>query len=448
MRWADLKDRAVAVWGMGREGRACVELLRRRFEGKPLILIDESPMAVFPAQDGDVCARAPQEIADALEQAQVVVKSPGVRLYHPLVQAHLGKITSLLNLWLAEPPRVFPIGVTGTKGKSTTSALLAHVLCKLGKATALAGNIGVPVTDVDALAAKDATPLEAAVIEVSSYQAATLSQRFPVGVLTSLYPEHLDWHGSLQAYYRDKTNLLAHSEIRIANAQARPTLAELGQAALPTIWFNDPSGFFEVNGLFFEAGTALGRVANAYLARPVNRSNVMAVLAVVRAIGLVPFLALEAMEDFKGLPHRQQELGERNGVLYVDDSIATTPQSAIAAMQAYPDRPLTLIVGGQDRGIEYAPLIEAVLARPALAAIGMGPCGQRILEALAAQGYGAVFRADDMARAVALARDVTPEGGVILLSPAAPSYGLFKNFEERGCAFALASGFEPHPGLP
>ncbi len=150
--------------------------------------------------------------------------------------------------------------------------------------------------------------------------------------------------------------------------------------------------------------------------------------------------ALEAMRDFKGLPHRQQELGHKNGVLFVDDSIATTPQAAIAAMEVYKNAPVTLIAGGYDRGIDYQPLVEYVATRKINAVITLGPSGQRIIEGLAAQGYRAQGT-ETMESALKEAVGRTPQGGVILLSPAAPSFGLFRDYIERGQAFAKAAGF-------
>jgi UDP-N-acetylmuramoylalanine--D-glutamate ligase len=164
-------------------------------------------------------------------------------------------------------------------------------------------------------------------------------------------------------------------------------------------------------------------------------------LTALEQLGFAPNAALRAMEDFQGLPHRQQALGEKNGILYVDDSISTTPQSAIAAMEVYRSRPITLIAGGYDRGIDDAPLSDYVLRHNIHALIGMGPSGERFLKALKERRTERVYTAVSMKEAVALAKQTTASGGVILLSPAAASYGLFKDFIERGKAFAAESGF-------
>lgn len=404
MRLSELAGKYVVIWGKGREGMAAEAFIRRACPDALLAFVDE-------ATDTKDAIKA------ALVHADVIVKSPGVSLYHPLVQSALdaGKaVTSLLNLWLAEPRTATLIGVTGTKGKSTTTSLLAHVLNALGKRAVIAGNIGVPVTEAPT---NDA---EIVVLEISSYQAANVDGLFDFGVLTSLYPEHLDWHRTLDAYYRDKMNLLSHSRTKIINAEALPTLRGLGLEAADFIAFDKPEA----------------PIDNAYLARPGYASDVGAAVAVVKALGLDPAQALKALRDFKGLPHRQQELGERDGILYVDDSISTTPQSAIAALEAYAGRPLTLIAGGQDRGIDTAPLADYIVAHGVNAVVCMGASGQRLTELLNQHGYSNVETAHDMREAVALAVRRTPKGGAILLSPAAPSYDQFKNFEERGACFA------------
>ena len=207
-----------------------------------------------------------------------------------------------------------------------------------------AGNIGVPVTELP----RDG--LDAAVIEVSSYQAADFSGQCDIAVLTSLFQEHLDWHGSVTAYRRDKLNLLRHARRAMINREA---LAAVGEV-------------LDLNGLqhtTFAAGPAL-HVNNRYLSRPHNLANVAAALAVMQDLGVDAAAALRAAEDFPPLPHRQQEIVEIDGVLYVDDSISTTPEATIAALEVYRDRPVTVIIGGHDRGIDYAALIERLRAAP------------------------------------------------------------------------------------
>ena len=236
--------------------------------------------------------------------------------------------------------------------------MIAHILRGTGRSVALAGNIGVPVTELPR------EGLDYAVIEVSSYQAADFDGRCDLAVLTMLAQEHLDWHGSVAAYQRDKLNLLRHARHVIVNADARAAVTEVGDVT----WF-DPRADLHV--------------FNSYLARPHNLSNLSAALAVAQYVGVDRADALRAAEDFQPLPHRQQEIGEIGGVLFVDDSISTTPESAVAALDVYRDRDVSIIIGGQDRGIDYRILVDRLRAMPPNAIILLDDSGRRIFAALA-----------------------------------------------------------------
>src|SRR5690349_6358082 len=200
----DLRGRRIAIWGYAREGRAALRFLRERDPTLDVTVLDDE--ATDDAQVPLIRGRA--AIAEAIGGFEVVVKSPGISLYDPLVlqaKAAGARFTSLLNLWFADIPPCRTICITGTKGKSTTTALIAHMLRGVGWRAMAAGNIGVPVTELP----RDG--LDAAVIEVSSYQAADFCGQCDIAVLTSLFQEHLDWHGSVTVYRRDKLNLLLHA---------------------------------------------------------------------------------------------------------------------------------------------------------------------------------------------------------------------------------------------
>ncbi|MES2207499.1 MAG: UDP-N-acetylmuramoyl-L-alanine--D-glutamate ligase [Pseudomonadota bacterium] len=443
MQINELKDKNIVIWGTGQEGIAASTFIKQHFPDANISFVDEAtPEASnpsdllllkngYPVIYGD-------SIASALSQADVVIKSPGVSLYHPLIQNlinHRIPVTSLLDLWFPETIPTKTICVTGTKGKSTTSSLLVHILNKLGQKSIVVGNIGAPVSEANL------EGLDIIVIEVSSYQAANFESICDIGVLTSLYPEHLDWHQSEEQYYKDKLNLLKHSRSQIIQSEACKTIKahhiELPNALLS----NTTNSFHTKNHSLYYKDEYLGEVRNTYLARQHNLQNLCTVLTTLHALGVDARLALEASFDFQGLPHRQHELGERNTILYVDDSISTTPQSAIAAMEAYREKNITLIAGGYDRGLDYTPLTNYIETNNILNIICMGPSGQRIAQLLAKTNALTVYITNSMQEAVNIATKVTPPQGVILLSPAAPSYGLFKNFMERGKYFAQESGF-------
>lgn len=434
MRGCSMTARKIVIWGVGREGLAASDFLRAQDPQAIITFVDES-------EEGEIApniVRGKDKIGAELLAADLIVKSPGVSLYHPLIVQAKQKnipVTSLLNLFFSQKNLPKTICVTGTKGKSTSSSLLTHVLNKLGKRAVILGNIGSPVTQTD-LAGTDF-----AVIETSSYQAADFTAQCDLALATSLYPEHLDWHGSLQNYFRDKLNLLTHAKIKLIDFDAAATAKENNIVLPPVILFNDKAGLHVQGAEIFDGVNLVGSLQNRHLARPHNLRNVCGVLTVLKELGFDLKQSLAAMEDFKSLPHRQNELGEKDGILYVDDSIATMPQSAIAALEVYHDRPVTLIAGGYDRGISYQPLIDYIVAHNIHAVVCLGPSGQRIHAGLRQQSYQNLQQASSMADAIAKARGETKKGGVILLSPGAPSYGLFKDFVARGLAFAAEAGF-------
>jgi UDP-N-acetylmuramoylalanine--D-glutamate ligase len=443
MRVADLGARRVAVWGLGREGRAALGFLRKHHPGLPLMLLDDAAEARIPQGYGNVTsAFGAAGIANALNEVDIVVKSPGVSLYRDDIRSARDngvQITSLLNLWFAEEPAITTIAVTGTKGKSTTASLIAHILTRLGQRVALAGNIGVPVTEI--------TNADYAVIEVSSYQAADFDGICNFGVLTSLYPEHVDWHLTVERYVCDKINLLSRSRRRIVNCTTADAVASIIPGAPGRDYvFNDERGIHSDDSGIFDGRERIGIVRNAHLVRAHNRSNLCAALAIAKMLDLDLGMALDATRDFRGLPHRQQELGQNGDVLFVDDSISTIPESTLAALAVYGGRDITLIVGGYDRGIDYGKLLQTLSTGVANTIICLGDSGRRIYdqaEAASKPGRSSpcqMHLALSMEDAVSYAKRVTPPGGVVLLSPAAPSYGYYRDYIARGRDFAARAG--------
>ena len=443
MRVADLGSQRVAIWGLGREGRAAIGFLRAHHPALPLMLLDDRAEARMPEEYGNVTsALGSDAIANALKEIDVVVKSPGVSLYRDDIQRVRRSgvhITSLLNLWFAERLAITTIAVTGTKGKSTTASLIAHILTRLGRRVALAGNIGIPVTEI--------SNADYAVIEVSSYQAADFDGVCDFAVLTSLYPEHVDWHLTVERYVRDKLNLLSRSRYRILNSTTADVVnSTISGSEGREYLFNNECGIHSDDIEIFDGRDRIGAVHNAYLSRAHNRSNLCAALAVAKQLDIDLDAALDAAEDFQGLPHRQQELGQNDHILFVDDSISTIPESTLAALSVYAGREITVIVGGYDRGIDYSKLAEAFSTGAAKAIICLGESGRRIYNQTQKASkqlrdlQSSMHLAELMEEAVACATRITPPGGVVLLSPAAPSYGYYRDYVERGRDFAAKAG--------
>lgn len=432
MRFSELEGRRVGVWGLGREGRAIASLVRERLPGTPLVLVDEG------------AAAEPGVLADpaALLTCDVVVRSPGISRYRPearrLAEAGVA-LTTGTNLWFAANPDALTIGVTGTKGKSTTSALIAHLAAARGLEVRLAGNIGRPLVD---LLAEDPAGVDLWVLELSSFQASDLDASPRVGVLLNLYREHTDWHGTQDRYWADKLNLFAHRpDMRSVLNAADPAVRERGARLPNPVWFRDPAGFDVGEDGVTRAGEPYAPRAGIALAGEHNLDNVCAALAALEAAGVAVEGLAPALAGFRPLAHRLEPVAERGGVLYVDDSIATIPEATVAAARALAPRPTVLLVGGRDRAQDYAPLARHLEGAGAVAGLVAMPAnGPEILAAVAGAGVRAEMAAG-LADAVARARAMAPPGGAVLLSPGAPTGDDFRDFAARGDAFrALVEG--------
>jgi UDP-N-acetylmuramoylalanine--D-glutamate ligase len=444
VRLADLRGRSVAVWGTGREGRAAVAAIARH-EPSRLIVVEDSANYLSVEWTGELAELAPlaggEHAHAALVSADVVVRSPGVPSTHPYMSDLRDRgitVTGGSALWMADHAAK-TVGVTGSKGKSTTSSLISHLLTAVGKPNAYGGNIGVPLLDMP--------EAELYVLELSSYQCADLTDSPRVAVVTSLFPEHLDAHGGEREYYRDKLNLLRYEpELVVVNGTDERLRDEIRGVTVANRFRPVPaaagdSRFRVEDGRVWCGGEALFDRDALVLKGRHNEGNLCVALAVLDGMGVDVIGLRETIEaavrSFAGLPHRLAEIADPSGLTFVDDTLSTSPYAAMHAIEAYENRPLTVLVGGTDRGLDYTPLRE-FLAERELTVIGLPDSGPRILEALARLPRVRTEPAEDLVDAVRLARKVTPAGGVVLLSPAAPSYGRFRNFEHRSEAFAQA----------
>ena len=463
MQDLQLEGRAVALWGWGREGRAAWRWLRGALPTLPLTLFCSQAEAGEAAALGDAllhtCTRAD---AQALSAFEVVVKSPGISPYGPEALAAAAQGTRFIGgtaLWMSAHRQARTVCVTGTKGKSTTTALLAHLLRAGGHCTALAGNIGLPLLELPESAADGRVPQFHA-IELSSYQTgdvATSGVRPEVAVVLNLFPEHLDWHGSEQRYIDDKLALVTAARPRTAVLNAAdPRLAGLDLADSRIVWFNRDDGWHLRGDALYRGDAFVFDTAPVPLPGRHNRGNLCAVLAAIEALGLDPAPLAPAALDFRPLPHRLQWLGERDGLAWVNDSISTTPHASLAALDCYRGRRVAILLGGHDRGLDWSDFVARLEGHAPVAAVTMGGNGPRIhalLEPLAAQGRLALEAASDLADAVVRARRLLGAGGgVVLLSPGAPSFGAYRDYTERGRHFATLAGFDPEaistiPGL-
>ncbi|MEG2804010.1 UDP-N-acetylmuramoyl-L-alanine--D-glutamate ligase [Stenotrophomonas sp.] len=457
MRISQLEGKRVALWGWGREGRAAWRVLQQRLPSLPLTLF--CPAAEVEAARAD--AGAGLEVRSdvtgpALAAFEVVIKSPGISPYGEAALHAAGAGTQFIggtSLWFAEHAGADgtvrdTVCVTGTKGKSTTTSLLAHLLRASGARTALVGNIGLPLLEV--LAPTPAPDYWA--VELSSYQTGEVARSGAhphVAIVLNLFPEHLDWHGSEDRYIQDKLRLVTGAQPRIAVLNAAdPHLAALSLPHSQVVWFNQPQGWHMRGEWVHRGEQAVFDTAHTPLPGRHNRGNLCAVLAALEALGLDAVALAPAVQDFRPLPNRLQTVGARDGLRYVNDSISTTPHASLAALDCFAGQRIALLVGGHDRGLDWHDFVQHMAHdAPPVAIITMGANGPRIhalLQPLADAGRFGLHAAADLPEAMQQARAALgTAGGVVLMSPGAPSYGVYRDYVARGRHFAELAGFDP-----
>ena len=438
------KEDRIAILGIGREGQVAWRHLREHYPGRHLTLIAEAPPdPEFSEQlmEKDSLLIGPLSEA-GLNSFDVLVRSPGISLYRNSIQQAIEngvKIVTPSSLWFAHNPEEKTICVTGTKGKSTTSALLAHMLRSCGYRVILAGNIGLPL-----LACED-REVDWWVVELSSYQLADLQAKPDISVILNLSSEHLDWHGSEKRYHQDKLRLadLAAGNPVVANA-ADPVLKAALSGRENVVWFNAGSGIRVSGNRLCEGGDEVQAIIPEGLPGVHNLSNLAAALTVLHLVGADQQSALESLPSFSSLPHRLQTLGERGGVQFVNDSISSTPFATVAALEAFSGREVTLIVGGLDRGLDWTPYMSSLRGLLPCAVVGVPDNGPRIvrqMKDLDLVPLKGLHESANLSDAVELAKGLTPRGGIVLLSPGAPSFPQFRDYRDRGRKFAQLCGF-------
>lgn len=390
-----LNNKAILIWGYGREGKSTEAFLRTHTSG---CIIE-----IFEGKRED--------IDDS--RFDYIFKSPGI-----VMEEENPKFTSQTELFL-ECFRDRVIGVTGTKGKSTTSSMLYYVLnACLPQRVILLGNIGLPCLDYFDEIDEDTI----VVFEMSCHQLAHVGVSPHIAVFLNLFEEHLDYYGTVEKYFAAKAN--------ITRFQTKNDFLFIGSQVPPVESIAQRTSISREEVPDY-ALKVLGE-HNDYNAHFVFR-------IATELFGVDENAAKQALGDFTGLPHRLQYLGKKDGVDYYDDSISTIPNATIEALRSIPNA-VSVIIGGMDRGICYDSLINFIHSNRQYLYIFAYSSGKRIYESVSEELNCKYV--EDLAAAVDLAKRVTPEGGACVLSPAAASYGYFKNFEERGDAFRALVGIE------
>ena len=417
-------DEPVLLYGAGREALSTRAFLKSRQPELKVFVTVDSGAAGIP--DTEQIAADDLSAAIADRRFGVIVKSPGVSRYKPvfdLARASGIPVTSNLNLWGAayRHDRTV-VAITGTKGKSTTATLTHLMLTRSGIDAGLAGNVGLAPLEI-----ADRHPV--VVFELSSYQTADMNFLPDVAALTNLYPEHVDWHGSVERYYADKLNLIDRDgSFAVALGAAARGNALVAKAVrdhrrlLPDL---TPE-----QNLAIENAVSRSRLRGAH-----NLDNALLAAQVTLAIGGSVDGILQGIAAFRPLPHRLEE--HRFGaVTVVNDSISTTPEATKAALAAYPGHRIALIAGGHERQQDYAELATLLAGRGVTTLVTLPVTGQRLAQATRTVAPDIdVVEASDLDAAITALAARQAQFDTIILSPGAPSYNQFKNFEERGARF-------------
>ncbi|MCL2109207.1 MAG: UDP-N-acetylmuramoyl-L-alanine--D-glutamate ligase [Oscillospiraceae bacterium] len=400
------------ILGLGLEGKSTLRLLEGF--GKPaheIILADKNPQAAsglpYEFHTGDNYLNPLYD-----NDIDVIMKSPGIALRGEIPDGVKRKITCQTDLLLRFCPNKI-IGITGTKGKSTVSALTAHVLNYCDIPNVLIGNIGVPPLEFLASENYDAEAI--AVCEMSCHQLEYVAASPNIAVFLNLYEEHLDHYGSFENYRAAKENIFLYqtqNDLLIFHNELSSQLLLSSKAAKLPMSYSE----------------TFDRQVKTHLPGRHNQYNIAVALEVCRYLECDETRATAAVASFTGLPHRLEFVGRAGGAEYINDSISTIPAAAISAVRAFPGTD-TLIIGGMDRSVNYAELVDFLPKSGLLNLIALPDSGHKIAAELQ-DVHIDVFYAQDMLEAVNHALKVTKTR--CILSPAAASYGFYRNFEERG----------------
>jgi UDP-N-acetylmuramoylalanine--D-glutamate ligase len=455
MKLNELEKKSVLILGFGTEGQTTYEFLRKRWPEKLLSIADQRNIKEYSEDlvrrlenDPAVQLNFGSRYLDSLDpySCEVIIKTPGIPAsVQAIARARqCGCIlTSHSQIFLDNYPKDRIIGVTGTKGKSTTASLIHHILMHGGLRSELVGNIGQPP-----LMLIDVVPEGTFFVhEFSSHQLAEVETSPQIAVLLNIVPEHLDYYDSFDTYVSAKENitrfqtpedfLVFNADYPVPEAIAARAKAQLRAFSAE----HAASGCYVMDGTIVHQGLTGGEVIMPVSEIPLlGRFNVQNVLAATATASLcnVPATVIrDAVRSFTALPHRLERIGTYNHITFYDDSIATVPEATLAALEALGSGVQTLVLGGHERHLDFNDF-GARLPASIRTVILFPPTGERIwkaIESLSKHPLPEAFFVSQMEDAVKIAYERTAPGGICLLSPASPSFGTFRNYKDRGDSF-------------
>jgi UDP-N-acetylmuramoylalanine--D-glutamate ligase len=424
---------SVVIYGAGKEAEAALGYLAALEPAPRATLLDDSPERALALAARFPNATAAERLAD-VARAGLLLRAPSVRPDHAALawaKANDVPCTTFTGWWLARHRDRVAATVTGTKGKSTTTVLLAKLLTEAGRPTRAAGNLGVPPRIADL------APGERVVLEMSSYQLHDAPIAAPVHVVTNLHREHLDWHGGAEAYWRAKLRPLESDPacfgvLRGSEAWLMKELANDYAVVDVAVEIGADRIASELFGVRADAPLPAG-VALVGVQR-LNLATALTAALATRTADPDALCAAAARvaTAFPGLPSRQAVIGSFAGRTWVDDALATIPEATLAALERWKESPVRLVVGGKDRGVDLAGLAEHLRESKTVSVHAYGPTGERLAALL---GRPEAWADRDLASTVADAFAASAPGDVILFSPAAASFEPGWSYEQRSAAF-------------
>jgi UDP-N-acetylmuramoyl-L-alanine---L-glutamate ligase len=437
------KDKRILILGFGREGESTYRFLRRHFPNLPLSIADQQEVEI-PGSDQHIKKYFGNDYLEHVFDYDVIIKTPGIKKTPILEEAEKNGavITSQTKLFFSLfRDRI--IGVTGTKGKSTTASLIYQILKKVGRDVVLLGNIGIPAFDyID-----QDIPQRWYVFELSAHQLSDVTESPHIAVFLNLYREHLDYYRSFEEYHSAKKRITVfqnNHDILVFNEDQKELKDTAGATLAKTCGFSQTNNSTAVCYIDHDAivSTYNGQpetiiaLSDIPLLGSMNRNNVMAAILVAQICTIDPKTIETAIRTFIPLEYRLELVGTYYGIQFYDDALATIPEATIQALESFPDGSIdTLIAGGFDRGQDFGDLAKSVIHHHIHTVILFPTTGDKIWEDVSVYGKSHVlpehFMVNSMEEAVRIAYQKTETGKICLLSPASPSFGMFKDYRHR-----------------
>ena len=450
------QNKKIAILWYGREGKSSLQfLLKIGISPRNITILDGAKKIEWLAAnleylnqtfgidpDFDIILGA--NYLDTLKKFDLIIKTPGISLYHSKIYPYKHKITSQAQIFFDYYQGKI-IAVSGTKGKSTTCTLIYETLKNAKKNVQLIGNIGNPVLNYLDIKNIESQKNEYAVFEVSSYMLEWLKKNNYISILLNIYSDHIDRHDGFENYKDAKLNLLNGSKYNLVRDEII-TKYELDKEDIKELairTFGHKGNYIYKDGLFFVKRKKILPADSIILQGEHNMMNICAVLGICDIMKINYTVLEETLATFKGLPHRMENIWTYGGIQWVDDAISTTPESTIQAIQTFGKNIDTIFLWWTDRGYVFDDLIQCIRKYGIRNVVLFPDSGKRIAQAFKDEDTPAgkeiirvkIFQTSDMKEAVKFAYKYTKNGKICLLSTASPSYTLRKNFEEKGHLF-------------